>query len=80
MKRHHLILRGGATCFLMVFHAILRQIFKYCCCAISSRELSVRAIFCAFYDYGFSGPKIEVVDQNGQISGEKKILFGRTCL
>ena len=34
-------LKGGATCLLMVFHAILRQILKYRFCAMSMRELSV---------------------------------------
>ena len=42
--------KGGATCFLMVFHAIWRLILKYRFCAISSRELSVGAIFYAFYN------------------------------
>ena len=44
-------LQGGHTCFLMVFHAILRHISNYCICAISSLELSVRAIFYAFSNY-----------------------------
>ena len=35
----------------MVFYAILRQILNYCFCAISSRELSVCAIFYAISDY-----------------------------
>ena len=35
----------------MVFHAIWRLILKYRFCVISSRELSVCAIFYAFYNY-----------------------------
>ena len=42
-------LQGGHTCFLMVFHAILRHISNYCICAISSLELSVCAIFLRFF-------------------------------
>ena len=48
MKRHPFSPKGGATCFWMVFHAILRLILKYRFCAISSREISVCAIFYAF--------------------------------
>ena len=42
---------GGAACSLMIFHAILRQILKYCVCAISTREFSVCAILYVFYNY-----------------------------
>ena len=35
----------GHTCFLMVFHVILRQISNYCLRAVSLGELSVCAIF-----------------------------------
>ena len=48
MNRHPISLRGGQMCFLRVFHAILRQIWKHCFCAISSRELSLCDIFYAF--------------------------------
>ena len=41
-------LKGAATCLLMVFHAILRQILKYRLCAISLREHSVCTIFLHF--------------------------------
>ena len=41
--------RGGQTCFLMVFHASLRQILNCYFCAISSWELPVCAIFYAFF-------------------------------
>ena len=41
----------GQTCRLMVFHAILRQISNFRFCAISSRELTVCAIFYAFSNY-----------------------------
>ena len=51
MNRHPLSLKGGATCFLMGFHAILRPILKYRFYAISAHELSVCAIFYAFYNY-----------------------------
>ena len=51
MNIRPLSLKGGAACSLMIFHAILRQILKYRFCAISSRELSVCAIFYAFYNY-----------------------------
>ena len=42
-SRHPLSLKGGETCFLIVFqfHAIWRQILEYRFWAISSRELSV---------------------------------------
>ena len=36
MKRGPVSLRGGQTCFFMVFHAILRQISNFCFCAIFS--------------------------------------------
>ena len=42
---HPVSLRGGQTCFLIVFYAILRQILNYCFCAISLRELSICVIF-----------------------------------
>ena len=42
--------------FLMVFHAILRQISNFCFCATSSRELAVCAIFYAFYNYDSKPP------------------------
>ena len=48
MNRHPLSLKGGATCFLMVYHTILSLILKYHFCASSSRELSVCAIFTCF--------------------------------
>ena len=41
MNKHPFSLKGGATCFLMVFHAILRLILKNRFCAGSLRELSV---------------------------------------
>ena len=53
MNRHPLSLKGGATCFLMVDHTILSLILKYHFCASSSRELSVCAIFYAFYNSVF---------------------------
>ena len=53
MNRHPLSLKGGATCFLMVHHAILRLILKYSFCASSSHELSVCAIFYVFYNSVF---------------------------
>ena len=43
---------GGHTCFLMVFHAILRQILISCFCAISSLDLSVCATL-RFFNYGW---------------------------
>ena len=52
MNRHPLSLRGGETYFLIVFHAIIRQISNYCFCAISSCKLPVCAIsyvFCGFW-------------------------------
>ena len=45
-------LKGWCNVLFMVLHAILRQIVKYCFCAISLRELSVCAIFYAFYNFG----------------------------
>ena len=42
-------MRDGQTCFLMVYHAILRQFSNYRFCAISSRELSECAIFMFFF-------------------------------
>ena len=56
MNRHSLSLKGGQTCFLLVFHAILRLILNYSFCAISSCELSVCSIFYAFYNYEISLP------------------------
>ena len=52
MNRHHLSLRGGHTCFVMVFHSILRQYSNYRFCALSSRDRSVCAIFFAIPNYG----------------------------
>ena len=40
MNRHSLSLKGGQTCFLLVFHAILRLILNYRFCAFSFCELS----------------------------------------
>ena len=54
MNRRPLNLRGGQLCFLMVFHADLRQISNYLFCAISSRERSACAIFYVFSNYGFT--------------------------
>ena len=48
LNRHPFSLKGAATCFLMGFHAILRQILKYRFCAIPLREISVRAFFSLF--------------------------------
>ena len=45
-------LKGWCNVLFMVLHAILRQILKYYFCAICLRELSVCAIFYAFYNYG----------------------------
>ena len=56
MNRHSLSLKGGQTCFLLAFHAILRLILNYSFCAISSCELSVCSIFYAFYNYEISLP------------------------
>ena len=47
MNRHPLSLKQ--TCCSMVFQATLMQIWNYCFCAISSRELSVCAIFFTFF-------------------------------
>ena len=47
INKHPVSLRGGQTFFFMAFHTIL----NYCVCAISSRELSVCAIFYAFSNY-----------------------------
>ena len=51
MNRHPVSVgsRGGQTCFLMVFHASLRQILNCYFCAISLWELPVCAIFYAFF-------------------------------
>ena len=46
-----LSLKDGQTYFWILFHTILRQISNYRFCAFSSRELSVFAIFYAFYNY-----------------------------
>ena len=47
MNGHPVILRGCQICVLIAFHAIFRPTLDYRCCAISSRELSVCAIFYA---------------------------------
>ena len=51
ISTHHVCQSGGQTCFLVVFHAILRQIsiYCFCACAISLRQLSVCAIFLHFF-------------------------------
>ena len=43
--------RRGQACFVMVFHAILRQISNYCFCAISLREFLSVLFFYAFSNY-----------------------------
>ena len=51
----------------MLFHGISRYfvpILKYSFCAISSRELSVCAIFCTFYNYGQNIRPIKKVYQS----------------
>ena len=45
-------LKGWSNMILIVFHAILWHISNYNFCSISSHELSVCAIFYAFYNYG----------------------------
>ena len=57
MNRHPVSVgsRGGQTCFLMVFHASLRQILNCYFCAISLWELPVCAIFYAFFQLWLGG-------------------------
>ena len=61
-NRHPLSLKGGAKCLFMVFHAILRQILKYCVCAFSLRELSVRFLRYAFYNYDLKAGQTVLTD------------------
>ena len=42
-------LKGGIAHFILMFHALLPQILKYCFCGIFSYVLSVCAIFFAFF-------------------------------
>ena len=62
MNRHPVSSRGGETHFLIVFHAIIRQISNYCFCAISSCELSVCAIFYAFSSYDMTVESNELIE------------------
>ena len=52
----------------MVYHAILSQISNYCFRAISSRELSVCAIFYVFSNYAFEYFCDQSVVQNVRIN------------
>ena len=45
-------LRSDITHFVLMIHALLTQILKYCFCAIFSCLLSVCAIFFPFSDFG----------------------------
>ena len=42
-------LKGGIAHFILMFHALLPQILKYCFCGIFSYVLSVCAIYFAFF-------------------------------